>query len=113
MRRREFITLFGGAATWPVAARAQRALPVIGFLHEGLPAPSHLTAAFGQGLVEAGINEGRGITIENRWAERSLVSLPGMGCGLNRASGRGHRCPLSLSRASRKGCDPNSTDRFR
>jgi putative tryptophan/tyrosine transport system substrate-binding protein len=82
MRRREFISLFGGAATWPVAARAQRALPVIGFLHEGLPAPSHLTAAFGLGLVEAGINEGRGITIENRWAEGQYDRLPALAADL-------------------------------
>jgi putative ABC transport system substrate-binding protein len=82
MRRREFITLVGGAATWPVAARAQRALPVIGFLHEGLPAPSHLTAAFGQGLVEAGINEGRGVTIENRWAEGQYDRLPALAADL-------------------------------
>jgi putative tryptophan/tyrosine transport system substrate-binding protein len=82
MRRREFITLFGGAAAWPVAARAQRAVPVIGFLHEGLPAPSHLTAAFGLGLVEAGINEGRGVTIENRWAEGQYDRLPALAADL-------------------------------
>jgi hypothetical protein len=55
MRRREFITVLSGAATWPLAAGAQQPFPTIGFLHEGLPAPSHLTAAFQQGLVEAGI----------------------------------------------------------
>ena len=77
MRRREFITLVGGAATWPLAARAQRALPVIGFLHEGLPAPSHLTAAFRLGLVEAGISED-GVTVENRWAEGQYDRLPAL-----------------------------------
>jgi putative ABC transport system substrate-binding protein len=76
MRRREFISLFGGAASWPLAARAQRAFPVIGFLHEGLREPSHLTAAFRLGLVEAGINGGRGVTIENRWAEGQYDRLP-------------------------------------
>src|SRR5260370_15973188 len=69
IRRREAIALLSGAATWPLAARAQRVPPAIGFLHEGLPEPSHLTAAFGQGLIEAGINEGRDVTIEHRWAE--------------------------------------------
>src|SRR3984893_7700275 len=82
MRRREFITLFGGAATWPLTAGAQQALPAIGFLHEGLPAPTHLTTAFRQGLVEAGINEGRGVTIENRWAEGQYDRLPAMAADL-------------------------------
>jgi putative tryptophan/tyrosine transport system substrate-binding protein len=76
MRRREFITLLGGAATLPFAAGAQQPLPAIGFLHEGLPAPSHLTAAFRQGLVEAGIKEGHSISIENRWAEGQYDRLP-------------------------------------
>jgi putative tryptophan/tyrosine transport system substrate-binding protein len=76
MRRREFITLLGGAAACPLAVRAQQPFPTIGFLHEGLPAPSHLTAAFRQGLVEAGIIEGHSITIENRWAEGQYDRLP-------------------------------------
>jgi putative ABC transport system substrate-binding protein len=67
MRRREFITLLGGAvAVWPLAARAQQALPAIGLLHEGLPAPLSLTTAFQQGLIEAGISGGSSIKIENR-----------------------------------------------
>ena len=78
MRRREFITLLGGAAARPLAARAQQALPSIGFLHEGLPEPSHLTTAFRLGLVEAGIIEGRGVTIENRWAEGQYDRLPAL-----------------------------------
>jgi putative ABC transport system substrate-binding protein len=82
MRRREFISLFGGAASWPLAARAQRAFPVIGFLHEGLREPSHLTAAFRLGLVEAGINGGRGVTIENRWAEGQYDRLPALAAEL-------------------------------
>jgi putative ABC transport system substrate-binding protein len=82
IRRRDVITLLGGAATWPVVARAQQALPVMGFLHEGLPAPSHLTAAFRQGLIEAGINEGRGVTIENRWAEGQYDRLPALAADL-------------------------------
>ena len=82
MRRREFISLFGGAASWPLAARAQQALPVIGFLHEGLREPSHLTAAFRLGLVEAGVNGGRGVTIENRWAEGQYDRLPALAAEL-------------------------------
>jgi len=53
MRRREFITLLGGVAvTQPFAAHAQQALPAIGILHEGLPAPLSLMVAFQQGLIE-------------------------------------------------------------
>jgi hypothetical protein len=68
MKRREFITLAGGAAiTWPLAAYAQQSLPVIGFIHQGSPEPPRLTKAFLRGLSEVGISEGS-FTIENRWA---------------------------------------------
>jgi len=76
VKRREFITLFGSAAAWPLTARAQQALPVLGFLHEGLPAHSSLTAAFQQGLIETGIAGGRNVKIENRWAEGRYDQLP-------------------------------------
>jgi hypothetical protein len=67
IRRRAFLTLLGGAAAaWPpLAARAQQALPVMGILHEGLPAPLALMTAFQQGLIEAGISGGSSVTIEN------------------------------------------------
>src|SRR5215470_14920669 len=72
MRRREFITLLGGAAAWPIAARAQQPpkLPTIGFLGPTTPsAQSQWIAAFLQRLRERGWIEGRTVAIEYRWAE--------------------------------------------
>src|SRR5713101_244974 len=73
MKRREFVTLLGGAAAaWPLAARAQQAgkLPTVGFLGTGTPSAwSHWVAAFAQRLRELGWIEGRTVAIEYRWAE--------------------------------------------
>ena len=83
MQRREFITLLGGAATWPLAVRAQQsAPPVIGFLHSGREAQSVPLIGFRKGLNEAGFVEGRNIEIQKRFAEGHYDRLPAMAADL-------------------------------
>src|SRR6202048_3929297 len=84
MRRREFITLIGGAAAWPLAAHAQQpAMPVIGFLSSLAPNDLNLIVpAFREGLNGTGFVEDRNIAIEYRWAEGDYQRLPALAADL-------------------------------
>ena len=112
MRRRQFVSLLGGAAAmWPFAARAQQpAIPVVGFLSTGSPEESaYVVAAFRRGLAESGFAEGKNVTVEYRWALGQYDRLPALAVELARrpigvlVSTGGDPAPLAAKAATAPG----------
>jgi putative tryptophan/tyrosine transport system substrate-binding protein len=84
VKRREFITLLSGAAAWPLAARAEQTVPLIGFLAPASPDSYERVQAFQQGLQEAGHVEGQNVMVEYRWARERYERLPDLAAELVR-----------------------------
>src|SRR5262249_49965107 len=85
MKRREFITVLGGAAAWSLPARGQQSMPVLGILAAAAPEANAIRLrAFHEGLRTAGYIEGQNVTIEYRWAEAHTGRLPELAADLVR-----------------------------
>jgi putative ABC transport system substrate-binding protein len=83
MKRREFLGVLGGAAAWPLAARAQQLMPVVGFLHPSSPEPfGHIIEGFRRGLNDTGFIDARNVAIEYRWARGEYDRLPALAAEL-------------------------------
>ena len=114
LRRRQFITLLGGAAVaWPLAARAQQAaMPVMGYLSAASPeSVSHRMAVFHEGLAQTGYLEGQNVAIEYRWAEGHYGRLPEMAEELGAPSGSSDRRNYHPCGARGKGRDRDNSNR--